>query len=438
MDKKIPLAMFFSTLMLLTPLTTTVHSSDLESVYLKEEEINELEDLINEINDEDLRSDLLEFLDKDKIAVNDLLDIADYLVNNQPDGSDEEWNQDYINLAINIIRQIAVYILIIPIEAVYLYLQPLIDIVVSSVNIFYLIQEPFVHNSLVASFNENATILKNAIKKLPELPKTDEEKKERLEKSLNEAIKKCIRRSINFTIDATYEFMKPRLGYISKSAEAIHDSIVQTPDLINGLADAPEEFRVIFVDLPNEIKSVYDKKGNVKIVDVINLGIVIYEAYQAARGLQDTYKDFSRIATNLESLYGYYEGEIWNEPITVEGTLKNLENEITVSFKDESQTDSTTITMNNNGDFSINYHTDIKEKPASMHTINVVIDDGEKQKIIKDIGWSDGVIDLGLIDLKEDKKVKTKDITPRPIFNFINDLGNLFEKLLNLLPHGIF
>ena len=415
MNKKITIVGFFVSIMLLAQIMVPpVMASPIDENYkikISKDDLQKLENAINNLKGSILYQPLKSIYDNSvnyyddsdevELKLSGIHDMLEYLAQTFPNLGDITNSLAYsINdLIVEIISIIIFYIAAIPFIVLELIIQD-IELAVTEFfnNVILHLGDIFTGGLIVgvAGLITDINELIEAIKTI--IPNSLEELKPYLTEAVEVALQSMIV-SIGKTI--LDDYVMPRFGYISYTAEKIVNACVYTKKLVDDLNMKLIWIQSIFVDLPRVFVEFVNAEGLVAKISLFDdLTTAIFNAYLAAVNLYNTLGTVSQeitiIYNNMVDLYNYYynDAKPWEDPITVTGQIMNFDSDVVVCFDDPDQTDVVTVSPGSGGYFELEYVTINKENPMVMHQFIVKATSGDITKTQNDWAYSDGQADV--------------------------------------------
>jgi len=271
-------------------------------------------------------------------------------------------------------------------------------------------------------------------------PDTPEEKKQYFKEKFYEAVGDAFEAFVisSGTVIGMY-YLYPKMGYLSRMGTDLALLCKSAKELVNDGKIKMEHFRNIFIDVPKAFVDFVDPRDGQPIVDFLALISEIEEAQQHAEAwYNELYYNGSELVFDVAILVGsltdlvvYYTSEDeqpWLRPIEVIVQVWQLEigEVVHVSFKDQSQTD-TSVVDGYNRQTSIFYQTNITSNPYGLHEIVVV---AEKNGVTKEVTCS--AFSAGAIKIEPNFE-KSKNSIRNPFLNLKSKMASLLGIFQNLL-----
>jgi hypothetical protein len=452
MNKKITTVGFFVSIILLAqvmvpPVMAPPIDEDFK-ITISTDDLQKIEDAIDNLKDSTLYEPLKSIFydnvtyckDSDEVELNliGIRGILQYLADHLDDLGDitNSLVYDINGLIMAIIEIIIIYIVAIPFIALELIIMDLERAITEFSNNIIAHLGDIITGGLITGIAALITDINELIEKIKEIiPSSAEDLKEYLVRAAGVALQSMIV-SIGRTILENY--VKPRFGYISITADYIVNACTYTTQLVDDLNMKIPWIKSIFVELPEALVEFFKPEGLiVKISLLDDLATAIYNAYLAAQGLLSTYgstyEKITIIIDNIVGLYDYYNGATkpWEEPIIVTGKIMNFDSDVVVSFVDPDQADAVTVSPGSNGLYQLEYITTYKENPMAMHQFNVSANCESSTKTQKDWGFSHGVANVSF----DFRKAKVRSEPSSRIQILGARLESLFENLKILFRH---
>ena len=415
MNKKITIVGFFVSIMLLAQIMVPpVTASPIDENYkinISKDDLQKLENAINNLKGSILYHPLKSIYDNSIIYYGDgdevelklsgIHDMLEYLAQTFPTlgGITNSLASSINDLIIEIICIIISYIVAIPFIVLKVIVQD-IELAVTEFfnNVISHLVDIF-RGGLIVGIAGLITDIKELIEAIKTIiPNSLEE----LEPYLIEAVEVALQ-SMIVSIGRTIldDYVMPRFGYISYTAEKIVNACVYTKKLVDDLNRKLPWIQSIFVDLPRVLVEFVKAEGLVAKISLFDdLNMAIFNAFLAAVKLYNNIGTVSQeitiIYNNMVDLYDYYYNETkpWEEPITVTGQIMNFDSDVVVCFDDPDQTDVVTVSPGGDGYFELEYVTKNKENPMVMHQFTVKATYGDISKTQNDWAYSDGEADV--------------------------------------------
>jgi len=453
MKRKITIAGFFVAILLLaqmavvTPPVVADGPGDDEVIILTNEEVNRFEVVIANFSGTEWHDDLVSVYEtigennEFKISgLNQMIEILNNIIDNIG-------IFDYGTIfSINDLFRFLVDIIISSIFVIPVAILSLILMDVFYLTEYYMVilaDADFLVATTIAAFLPNLydlliqlDLLKEYYIDIP-IPETDEEKRQYIIEKFKEAVNMAFQYIIiEYATFFLASYMVPKMGYLGEFVFYFAYTGAFTVKLVQDTQIKLSYFKTIFVDLPKAFIDFVKIKEGALIDDYIAFCEALKAAKIAASDWQNAtlyegnilYADVMGVALGLAGLYVQFTSspeKPWLREIRVELDItKEIEDDITVSFKDPMQDSIDIIDGNSEAGYArIYYNTSILENPYKKHTFTVVCT--SSNGVIKETetwSFSDGRIKIDF----DFSKARSKSTAVTP-------LAILKEKLVNVL-----
>jgi hypothetical protein len=472
MKRKIVIASFFVTIIVLAQLTFVAPSviaddgdtSD-ELIELEEEELNRLENAIEKFSDTELYDQLISkkeemITEEGEVTVSGLHNMIIFL---------NEYFDKFILNSIesinNFIEFLSMIIFIIMIGIATIPVLMFIDIAIDIIELFkngieiifdiaIIINIPYL--SLIPGLYlliEDLSRLIDSI--VNEIPLSKKERREYIRENFKEARSTAFKITVILTAKAIWNgYIKSPLGYVGEFAGYFANICWYSKEVVKDTLIGLEQFKTIFIDPAKAFFELLKAKPLEKIREAILFVDASLEAISEAKrwifdigiwiemGLYYPGEDFYYLVDYLDSAYEYFSSDPspWWKPITVVVEIKNDASEkVTVTFDSASHPEQyDSITVDVPGTYELTFYTEITDSPASFHTINLTaVEEDGTVKTAQTSAFSDGEVEVEF-DFEESKsKPKSVNSVTSLRARFLTFLGSfqrLSENNPNLFP----